>query len=188
MENFDMNNYFRSIENRISKEFSKIKNITPTYDILDTEKTKENKLISLKEKQRQMIIGNLWQELLGDYNGNTNLGTGKHSSGLDIISHNKKYAIELKNRTNTDNSSSKKANLDKLAKFKMENPEFRCIYANINEDTENKTLIGSHKVFQYDGVELEKYTGRPFIEFILGDDTDIVINFVKETIDKYYET
>jgi len=187
MENFDMNNYLRCIENTISKDFSKIKNITPTYDILDTEKTKQNKLISLKEKQRQMIIGNLWQDILGNYNGNINLKTG-HSTGLDILSHDKKYIIELKNRTNTDNNSSKKANLDKLAKFKMENPEYRCIYANINEDTENKTLIGSHKIFQHDGVELEKYTGRPFIEFILDDNTDFIINFVKETIDKYYES
>jgi len=71
----------------------------------------------LKEKQRQMKIGEIWQEVLGNYNGCINLKIG-HETGLDIISHTRKFAIELKNRTNTDNSSSKKSNLDKLAIFK----------------------------------------------------------------------
>ena len=55
-----------------------------------------------------------------------------------IKDHTKKIAIELKNRTNTDNASSKKSNLDKLANFKKNNPEYICIYANINADTEKK--------------------------------------------------
>jgi hypothetical protein len=63
-----------------------------------------------------MKIGEIWQEVLGSYKDYLNLKTG-HSSGLDILSHTNKVAIELKNRTNTDNSSSKKSNLDKLAIF-----------------------------------------------------------------------
>ena len=87
-----------------------------TFDILDTEKSKINKLIALHETQRQMKVGEIWQEVLGNYNGCVNLKIG-HETGLDILSHTKKFAIELKNRTNTDNASSKKTNLDKLAKF-----------------------------------------------------------------------
>jgi hypothetical protein len=71
---------------------------------------------------------------LGSYDGFINLKVG-HETGLDILSHTKKIAIELKNRTNTDNSSSKKSNLDKLAKFKKNNPTYICIYANINAKT-----------------------------------------------------
>ena len=115
-----------------------------TYDILDTEKSKTNKLLALKEKQRQMKVGEIWQEALGSYNGWCNLKQG-HESGLDIISYTKKVAIELKNRTNTDNASSKKANFDKLAKFKKNNPEYLCIYANINDKSEKTTLKGSCK-------------------------------------------
>jgi hypothetical protein len=77
-----------------------------------------------------MKIGEIWQEVLGNYQGYTNLKVG-HETGLDILSDSKKVIIELKNRTNTDNSSSKKSNLDKLAKFKKNNPEYTCIYERI---------------------------------------------------------
>lgn len=86
-----------------------------------------------------MKIGEIWQEVLGNYKDFINLKIG-HESGLDIISHKNKFIIELKNRTNTDNYSSKKANLDKLARFKKNNPEYKCIYGNINHNTENKTI------------------------------------------------
>ena len=117
-------------------------------------------------------------------NGCVNLKIG-HETGLDILSHTKKFAIELKNRTNTDNASSKKSNLDKLAKFKKHNPDYVCIYANINADTEKKTLKGSVSKLLHNGVEIEHQIGYVFIKFILGDDTDIIISFVKNTIDKY---
>jgi hypothetical protein len=105
--------------------------------------------------------------------------------GLDILSHTKKIAIELKNRTNTDNASSKKSNLDKLAKFKMDNPEYICIYANINANTEKKTLQGSIIKILHNGLEFEHQIGYEFLTFILGHDTDVIIQFVKNTIDKY---
>jgi tRNA U34 2-thiouridine synthase MnmA/TrmU len=145
---------------------------------------KTNKLIALKERQRQMKIGEIWQEVLGNYKGCINLKTG-HETGLDILSHNRKFAIELKNRTNTDNASSKKSNLDKLAKFKLANPEYVCIYANINADTEKKTLKGSITKLLHNNVEIEHQIGYKFIKFILGDDTYPIIDFVKNTIDKY---
>jgi hypothetical protein len=137
----------------------------------------------LKEKQRQMKIGEIWQEVLGNYDGSVNLKTG-HETGLDILSHTKKFIIELKNRTNTDNASSKKSNLDKLAKFKKNNPEYLCIYANINDDNEKKTLHGSIKKIIYDGVEIEHYIGYEFLKFVFGNDTDLIISFVKYTINK----
>jgi hypothetical protein len=155
-----------------------------TYDILDTEKSKTHKLLALKEKQRQMKVGAIWQEVLGSYNGFINLQM-KHETGLDILSHTKKIAIELKNRTNTDNASSKKTNLDKLAQFKKHNPEYICVYANINADTEKKTLQGSIRKIVHNGLELEHHIGYEFLKFILGHDTDAIIQFVKNTIDKY---
>ena len=155
-----------------------------TYDILDTEKSKRNKLLALKEKQRQMKVGEIWEEVLGNYNGCVKLKTG-HVTGLDILCHTKKFAIELKNRTNTDNASSKKSNLDKLAKFKKHNPDYVCIYANINANTEKKTLRGSTKKILHCGVEIDHQIGYEFLKFILCDDTDLIVDFVKKTIDKY---
>lgn len=181
---FSLSKYFESLENDIQIILSRSENNVLTYDILDTEKSKTNKLLALKEKQRQMKVGEIWQVVLGSYNGFINLKIG-HETGLDILSHTKKIAIELKNRTNTDNASSKKSNLDKLSKFKNNNPEYICVYANINADTENKTLQGSIKKKLHNGVELEHQIGYEFLKFILGHDTDVIIQFVKNTIDKY---
>ena len=181
---FSLSKYFELLENDIQKILLRTENDVLTYDILDTDKSKINKLLALKEKQRQMKVGEIWQEVLGSYNGFINLKIG-HETGLDILSHTKKIAIELKNRTNTDNASSKKSNLDKLANFKKNNPEYICVYANINADTEKKTLQGSIKKILHNGLELEHQIRYEFLKFILGHDTDIIIQFVKNTIDKY---
>lgn len=181
---FSLSKYCESLDHSIHNILSRPENDVLTYDMLDTEKSKKNKLTALKERQRQMKTGEIWQEALGTYNGCENLKIG-HETGLDILSHTRKFAIELKNRTNTDNASSKKSNLDKLAKFKKHNPDYVCIYANINADTEKKTLQGSIKKLLHDGVEIDHQIGYKFLKFILGDDTDVIIQFVKNTIDKY---
>ena len=131
-----------------------------------------------------MKVGEIWQEIIGNYDEFINLKIG-HETGLYILSNTRKLAIELKNRTNTDNASSKKSNLDKLSKFKKENPEYTCIYANINADTEKKTLQGSNKKITHNGVEIEHQVGCQFLTFIFGEKTEEIIEFVKNTIDKY---
>ena len=181
---FSLEEYFKNVELIIKKILSRPEKDVLTYDVLDTEKSKKNKLLSLKEKQRQMKIGEIWQEVIGNYKDLINLGIG-HETGLDILSNIRKLAIELKNRTNTDNASSKKSNLDKLSKFKKENPEYTCIYANINDNTEKKTLQGSNKKIMHNGVEIEHQVGYQFLTFIFGEKTKEIIEFVKNTIDKY---
>lgn len=183
-KSFDLVNYLNFIDNRIKDILSRPSKDNLTYDILDTEKSKINKMIILKEKHRQMKIGEIWQEVLGNYNGYINLKIG-NDTGLDIISYSKKIVIELKNRTNTDNYSSKKANFDKLANFKKNNPDYRCIYANINDNTENKTLKGINKKIIHNGIEIEQLVGYEFLKLILGNDTEIIIDFIRNAIDKY---
>ena len=181
---FCLQNYFELIEKSIQTILLRPEKNIVTYDMLDTKKSKKNKLITLKEKQRQMKVGEIWQEVIGNYNGCINLHS-RHETGLDIINHTKKIAIELKNRTNTDNASSKKTNFDKLANYKKNHPEYVCIYANINADTEKKTLQGSSKRIVHNGVEIEHQMGYKFLRFMLGNDTELIINFVRDTIDKY---
>jgi hypothetical protein len=183
---FSLNDYMEFLSKIIKHILLRPEKDKLTYDILDTEKSKTNKLLALKEKQRQMKIGEIMQVVLGNYDGFIDLKIG-HETGLDIISHSKKIAIELKNRTNTDNASSKKSNLDKLAKFKKTHPDYLCIYANINDDTETKTLTGCRKTIVHDGVEIEHQIGNVFLTFILGDDRDEIIKFVKNEIDKYLQ-
>jgi hypothetical protein len=181
---FCLDKYYQLLDNSIRILLSQKEKEVLTYDILDTGKSTTNKLMILKEKQRQMKIGAIWEVVLGNYNGYDNLKIG-HYTGLDILSHSKKVAIELKNRTNTDNYSSKKSNLDKLAKFKLANPDYVCIYANINAATKKKTLKGSVVKLLHNGVVIEHHIGYKFLKFILGDDTDMILEFVKNAIDKY---
>lgn len=181
---FNIDKYLSDIDKQIKHILSRNENDKLTYDILDTEKTRINKLIILKEKQRQMKVGEIWQKVLGNYDGCIDLNIG-HSTGLDIVSHTRKFAIELKNRTNTDNYSSKRSNFDKLAKFKMENPDYTCIYGNINADNEEKTKLGYIKRITHNDIEIYQYVGYKLLELILGENTDYIVEFVKKTIDKY---
>jgi hypothetical protein len=151
---------------------------TMTYDMLDTPTSIQHKHLVLQEKQRQMKVGEMWQEALGSVPGFMNLKQG-HETGLDILSHERKIAIELKNRTNTDNASSKKTNFDKLAAFKKLHPEYTCIYANINASTEEKTMHTLPKKIMHQGVEIEHHIGYEFIKFICGSETDNLIEFMR---------
>ena len=181
---FNLSKYYELLDTHIHNILMRPEKYVLTYDILDTEKTNQNKLLALKEKQRQMKVGEIWQTVLGNYDGFIDLKIG-HITGLDILSHTKKIAIELKNRTNTDNASSKKSNLDKLANFKKNNPDYICIYANINADTEEKTLTGSIRKILHNGQELEHQVGYAFLQFMLTHDTDTIIQFVRNAITKY---
>ena len=222
---FSLEEYLKNVELIIKKILLSPEKENLTFDILDTPKSKKNKLLALKEKQRQMKIGEIWQEVIGNYKDFIDLGIG-HKTGLDILSNIRKLAIELKNRTTTDNDSSKKSNLYKLAKFKKEHPDFTVIYANINEDTEEKTknmelklptnavlkeLCREHKLavsgkkeelvkrlkdknieipnekktILHNGVEIEHQVGYQFLTFIFGENTEEIIEFVKNIIDKY---
>lgn len=178
-----MESYLKHIEKRISSILRRPSKTVFTFDILDTVQSRKHKLIVLKQKQYQMKIGEIWQEVLGSYNGYINLKTN-HSSGLDILSITHKIVIELKNRTNTDNSSSRKANFEKLVKFKKKHPDYKCIYACINDTNEHQTLKGSRKIVKINGVEIEIQIGYLFLYNILGTHTDEIVSFVKECIDK----
>lgn len=181
---FNREQYFTKLGESVKEILQRPTKDVLAYDILDTEKSKVNKMVALKEKQRQMKIGEIWQVAVGDYKDCINLKKG-HVTGLDILSEKRKFIAELKNRTNTDNASSKKTNFDKLAKFKAEHPEYTCIYANINDDTEENTIQNTVKKFQHNGVELEHHIGNQFLKYIFGDDTNAVVEFLKTTINKY---
>ena len=178
-QSFSIDSYFKALGIKINIILARPQKQSLTYDILDIEQDKTKKLIVLEEKQKQMKIGDIWQEAIGSYKGFINLGTG-HESGLDIKSENRKLIIELKNRTNTDNASSKKANRDKLAKFKKANPEFECIYANINADTETETMNTETRIIEHNGEQIKEMVGMTFLRFIFGDNTERVIEFIKE--------
>jgi hypothetical protein len=56
---FSLSKYFELLENVIQKILLRTENDVLTYDILDTVKSRTNKLLALKEKQRQMKVGEI---------------------------------------------------------------------------------------------------------------------------------
>jgi hypothetical protein len=184
-QDFNMYNYLDIITPKIITILSRPIKEFLTYDMLDTEKNKSNKLIALKEKQRQMKIGEIMQTCLGNYDTFIDLGVG-HYSGLDIMSAERKIIIELKNRTNTDNASSRKSNLDKLALFKKNNPNYLCIYGCVNDDTEEKTMMGGIKQIVHKDGEIYQYVGDSLLTLILEDNKTIIIDYIRTIITNYY--
>ena len=162
-----------------------------TYDILDTDKIIEIRQQTLKLKQYNMKKGIIWQAVIGEYFGFRDLGTGKDKSECDIISKKNQIIIELKNRTNTDNKSSRTNNLRKLAKYKKHNPSFSCIYGCVNDSSEKRTNEGKIEEVSvsYHGENyiIKKYTGKKLLELVFGKRTGHVIGFVKNVMDNNYK-
>lgn len=57
-------------------------------------------------------------------------------------------------------------------------------YGNINDNTEKKTVPGFIKNIIHNGVEIKQYIGMKLLTFILEENTNRIIDFVKQTIDK----
>lgn len=181
---FSLKTFLCKVDKIMTDIFNARKDDTITYDILDTSRSEKSKKICKMERLRQMDIGRIWQKVIGNYKGYEDLGIG-HISGLDVVSHSNKVIIELKNRTNTDNASAKKSNLNKLAEFKLKNPDYKCVYGTINDNTFAKTEKGFIKKIKYKDVEILHYTGKPLLELIFQHNTDKIIDHMKFVIDKH---
>ncbi len=118
-----------------------------------------------------MNIGKIWQIAIGNYNNFVDLGEGD-KTGLDVRSDKLLIIMEIKNRYNTDNASSKKTNIGKLAKYKKENPSYTCIYAIIND----KTKEGKDELIIHDDINIRYLSGNKLLEFIFGNDKDRIVS------------
>nr|AJF36724.1 hypothetical protein [Klebsormidium flaccidum] len=109
--------FFKKIKEKISKLmqgiWSRRIRTRSTKDILLDEVIPESEYqICHKVKNLQMRIGEIWQGVIGCAEGWQNRKQGD-PSGLDLINHERKIVIELKNSLNTDNSSARKHNYQK---------------------------------------------------------------------------
>jgi len=178
---FNIDEYIIKINKKIQDYLKKSKyndNILED-ELLDNfiKNNPEGMKFSKKLKQLQMNVGNIWQIVIGNYNTFEDLFTS-HSTGCDIKSDSRKIIIELKNRYNTDNASSKKSNLDKLVKFKKENPDWNCIYGIIND----KTKEGKTEIIKHNDFEITYLSGNKLMKFIFDKDAEFIIDSVKKQI------
>ena len=179
IKHFTIEEYIKIINMKIEEYLKKSKY---NDDILEDElldnfikNNSEGMKFSKKLKQLQMNAGNIWQIVIGNYDTFEDLHTS-HSSGCDVKSNTRKIIIELKNRYNTDNYSSKKTNLDKLAKYKHDNPEWTCIYGIIND----KTKEGKSEIIKHNDFEITYLSGQTLMNFIFGKHKDFICSSVKK--------
>lgn len=128
----------------------------------------------------QMKTGLLWQMVIGSYDKNEDLKIG-HQTGLDIINTTRKYVIELKNKHDTDNSSARKANFQKLAKFRKKHPDYECIYGTINDIDK----MGKTKTVTVGKETVTYMSGRVLLDYIFGKNTDIIVSMLKKKIQEH---
>jgi len=183
---WSLETYLQQIKKKIDSILSRPEKMYITYDILDSERHIQEKKITLQVKHRQMKYGEIWQVVLGHYKDFEDLKIG-HPSGLDILSKNRKIIVEIKNRTNTDNTSAKKTNYQRLSNFKKKHPEYTCVYGAINDKNESKTSTGYLQTIMCNDTELQYLSGYSFLKFILGDDTDTILKFIRQVVNDYYQ-
>jgi hypothetical protein len=113
------------MEDSIRKILYKSINCKTNNDIILCGILQDEVIISNYIKNIQMRIGKLW-EVIATFHGWLKV---KH---IDLLNLTTKQAVEIKNADNTDNSSSRHRNYEKLLKFKSAYPDYEVVYACIN--------------------------------------------------------
>lgn len=140
----------------------------------------------------QMKVGYIWQRLIGRAHGVLNLEQG-HPSGLDVMTDGKgtfargEFAMELKNAFNSDNSSSRKANLGKLCNWVRVHPKYQAVYGTINCQGGIKgDWSGEDRLVTHDGVCVRHMSGMKLLEFVFGiDGSKEVLTALRIELRKY---
>lgn len=158
----------------------KLKNTSPSLDLLDDVSVIQNRKISHLIRKIEMIYGEIWEYAIGTYGNNQLIrGTDFKSYGLDVINPVKKQVFEINNRTNTLNSGSKKEKIDKFRSFKNDYPEYQCILGLINDETVDKTLKGQTYIEEKD---IYVYIGKALFNEIFGSNTVLIVGTIKDRI------
>ena len=158
------------METEISKLLSKpIKTKQNTDIILSNnylnEISKANKLKTL-----QMSLGRIHELCATFYNW-------EKVPKIDLVDNNRKIALELKNRDNTDNSSSRYRNCEKLIEFKQNNPDYELYYICINSPKKQ-----NEKNIEFKGEKITFLFNEKALEFLYGSNYQNVINIIKKCI------
>lgn len=180
--------YIKVINNKITRIYDrKTKEYIHEPTIFGDNSTKNIEMldIAFKIRQKQMKEGELAQILIGNWYGWEDLGIG-HSSGLDCRKKDNTIIMDVKNKYNTCNSGSQKALLDKLSKYKKENPLTRCIWAIVNPKPNCNKL---YEKIIHNGVEIEKIQGMDLFTLVFSigntDYSTQIITIVKHYLNNY---
>lgn len=123
-------------------------------------------------KVLQMKAGQFWQFVAGQLDGWDDLKVG-HASGLDLVNHTQKIAIELKNAHNTDNAASRTRNIQKLLDFKSKHNDYRVVYAVVNDHKPQ------HKKLYWKGQYVEYVSSDKLFQLLFGDQYQSCVTLIQ---------
>ena len=115
----------------------------------------------------RMHIGTAWELVFTDY------GSTKQPSGIDLINHRQKIAVELKNGYRI-NSIVRRKDFRRLQEFKSSHPRYTVILGFINDKmSEGKYCVKS-------GVHV--MSGKRFLQYIFKGDEGKIICYLRRAI------
>ena len=166
-----MENEIKTIFSSIFKTYNSVEKVN--NDILLVNCPKDLLKQSYKLGLIRMKIGLLWEQVF------TLFGYEKLKNGADLINHNTKVIIELKNLHNTDNSSSRKENIRKLMSSKLEG--YSLVYGIINDKNSNS----NDKIDHSNGIRY--LSGYCLLSFVMGDQCENVITLLQNEFKEYFQ-
>jgi hypothetical protein len=150
------------------------------YD-MNEEQLYKNEKIRIKDKQINNKIGEFHEYIISELDGwdNCKNSSDKYikSSGLDVYKKDKSVFIEIKNKYNTLNSSSKKETINKLKKIKDKYPDSLCVIGIIN-GSDTKKQIKDSEIWTYSGKEFYKlvYNNEKYYDDVVNILSKLCIN------------
>ena len=166
MNHKKVENVYPAIVSKIVDILCKPIKANSSHDVIMNEIFSKEILIANKIKIIQMRLGKLYEELALFYGW-------KKVSKIDLIHEEFKYAIELKSSDNTDNSSSRHRNYEKLLEFQKNNLDYELFYVCINS---TKSKGCNNKLPN----NITFLSGNYALQFLFGDDYNYILKMIKD--------
>ena len=138
-----------------------------TNDVVLSGLTDQIEEAAYKLQILRIRIGQAWELVFTDY------GFVKLPSGIDLINHKRKIAVELKNGYRI-NSIVKREDLRRLREFKSTRPRYTVILGFIND----KTLEGRSHIRN----NVHIMTGKRFLKYIFKGHEKNIISHLRESV------
>lgn len=158
IKQFYINNIIKIYEDKVDRRKTKIDEIKKETDKICYNFTDEEWLEfdnnRLKDKQVNNKIGELHEYLLANCNKFCKANDIDKNLQVDIMKKDYSIFIEVKNKYNTMNASSRESTINKLKKIKEMYPDSLCLIGIINGKNYIKQIDSSPEIFEYSGEEL----------------------------------
>ena len=141
------------------------------YDLILKDIFHDELIISNYIKRIQMKLGKLYEILAEKFFGFTIV------KKIDLIHTEKRIALELKSSDNTDNSSSRVRNYEKLLEFQKNNKAYKLYYVCINctNKKPQKKILDNGITF---------LSGEYALKFLYGDKYLVILSMIQNVLIK----